>query len=59
MSIRDLFTAIDVGDAGARVARCAIDVATSRERGVLLKAFQGSVLELCQSQPGRARRGMP
>lgn len=39
-------------EAGSRIARCAIDVATSRDRATVLSAFQGSVMELCKSGPG-------
>lgn len=39
-------------DSGAQIARCAIDVATSRDRAIVLSAFKGSVRELCKSESG-------
>lgn len=39
-------------ESGCRIARCAIDVATSRDRAIVLSAFKGSVMDLCKSEPG-------
>mmetsp|Transcript_58177 Transcript_58177/g.108933 ORF Transcript_58177/g.108933 Transcript_58177/m.108933 type:complete len:328 (-) Transcript_58177:336-1319(-) len=41
-----------LSEQGVRVGRVAVEVATSHDRPILLQAFRGSVMELCQSKSG-------